>query len=266
MNLTIIGYGHMGSAIIEGAIKAGRLYQADVTVCEKSEKCAEKASKAGLRVTADAKKAVDNAEAVILAIKPSNLAELADEIGMFPQKAVLVSICAGKQIETLSNLFKTDKIIRVMPNTPALVGEGMTAICRSKGVSDNELSDILTIFESVGRTEILREELFDAVTAVSGSGPAYVYAFIDALKSYAEESGMTQRQAKIFAAQTVLGSAKMALLSDDSPRTLKEHICTPGGTTVEAVKILDERGFDGIIREAAKACEEKSKKISRGEA
>ncbi len=266
MKLAIIGYGHMGSAIIEGAVGAGCLKKEDVTVCEKSESCAASAKRLGLCVAANAKDAVKGAECVIIAVKPSNLEELSSELrGAVSKSAVLVSICAGKRIETLAELFGTDKIIRVMPNTPALVGEGMSAICHGKGVGGGELSAVKGIFESFGRAEILDEGLFDVVTAVSGSGPAYVYAFIDALKEYAEQSGMTEKQATTFAAQTVLGSAKMVLSGDESPKTLKEHICTPGGTTVEAVKVLDGRGFGDIIRDAAKACEEKSARISRGE-
>lgn len=267
MQLAIFGYGHMGSAIIEGALRAGCLKPSEVTVCEKTESAAKKAAASGLRVTASAKEAAKGAQYVIAAVKPSNLPELANELdGVLDKDAIIVSICAGKSIETVSGLFKTQKIIRVMPNAPALVGEGMSAICCEKDVPQNALDDVCIIFKSFGRAEILPEKLFDVVTAVSGSGPAYVYSFIDGLKTYAEENGMTPKQAKIFAAQTVLGSAKMVLSSDDSPRELKERICTPGGTTVEAVKVLDAGGFEGIIKDAAKACEEKSAKIGRGEA
>lgn len=261
--LAIIGFGHMGSAIIEGALGAGVVKPADVAVADASAVNLGRAEALGVKAVSDNCEAVKGAEAVIIAVKPNNLAELAAEIRECVKGAVIVSICAGKRIETLRELFGKDaKIIRVMPNTPALAGEGMAALCRSENVSDGELEYVLGIFRSFGKAEILKEELFDTVTAVSGSGPAYVYAFIDGLMKYAVESGMTPEQAKIFAAQTVLGSAKLALMSEESPQKLKENVCSPGGTTIEAVKVLDERGFEEIIRDAAKACEEKSRKLA----
>lgn len=261
--LAIIGFGHMGSAIIEGALGAGVVKPADVAVADASAENLSRAKALGVKAVSDNREAVKDAETVIIAVKPNNLSELAAEIRESVKGAVIVSICAGKRIETLRELFGKDaKIIRVMPNTPALAGEGMAALCRSENVSDGEMEYVLGIFRSFGRAEMLKEELFDTVTAVSGSGPAYVYAFIDGLMKYAIESGMTPEQAKIFAAQTVLGSAKLALMSEESPQKLKENVCSPGGTTIEAVKVLDERGFEEIIRDAAKACEEKSRKLA----
>ncbi len=261
--LVIIGFGHMGSAIAAGAIGAGVVKAADVTVADALEENLGRAKALGVNTCKDNRKAVSGADTVIIAVKPNNLAALAGEICESVKGAVIVSICAGKRIETLKELFgESAKIIRVMPNTPALAGEGMAALCRSENVSDGEMEYVLGIFRSFGRAEMLGEELFDAVTAVSGSGPAYVYAFIDALMKYAAESGMTYEQAKIFSAQTVLGAAKLALMSKDSPQKLKENVCSPGGTTIEAVKVLDERGFEDIIRDAAKACEEKSRKLA----
>ncbi len=261
--LTIIGFGHMGSAIIAGALSVGVLKASDVTVSDASEENLNRAAALGVNTCAENREAVKGADTVIIAVKPNNLAGLASDIRDCIGGAVIVSICAGKRIETLSELFgKGAKIIRVMPNTPALAGEGMAALCRSENVDDGELNYVLGIFRSFGRAEILREELFDVVTAVSGSGPAYVYAFIDGLMKYAIESGMTYGQAKVFAAQTVLGSAKLALMSDESPQKLKENVCSPGGTTIEAVKVLDGRGFEEIIQDAAKACEEKSRALA----
>ena len=151
-----------------------------------------------------------------------------------------------------------------MPNTPALVGEGMSAVCGNERVGSDDLEMILKLFRSFGRAEVVPEELFDCVTAVSGSGPAYVYKFIIALKSYAQGCGMTEEQAQVFAAQTVLGSAKMVLAGGEQPEALLKNICTPNGTTVEAVKVLDERSFGDIIRDAAAACERRSKELGRG--
>lgn len=264
MKLSIIGFGHMGSAIIAGAIGSGVLTPKDVTVSDKSSENLKKAEVLDVAVTADNVEAVKDTDAVILAVKPNNLLDLADEIrGALPSSAVLISICAGKRLDTLSEMFgKEAKIIRVMPNTPALVGEGMSALCCNENVTADELTAICKVFESFGRAEVVNECLFDTVTAVSGSGPAYVYAFIDALMKYAVENGMTPEQGKIFAAQTVLGAAKMTLSSEESPQKLKENVCSPGGTTIEAIKVLDDRRFEDIIKAAAKACEEKSRKMA----
>lgn len=265
MKLSIIGFGHMGSAIIAGAVKAGVISASEVTVAEKAEGNAEKASRLGVSVTTDNIAAVSGSGIVIVAVRPADLENLAKEIsGSIPKDAVIVSICAGKRFETLGEFFGKDaKIIRVMPNTPALVGEGMAALCKNDNVSDVELCSVLSIFRSFGRAEVMPEELFDVVTAVSGSGPAYVYSFINALKSYAEDSGMTPEQATVFAAQTTLGAAKMVLSSDESPKKLKSNVCVPNGTTIEAVNVLDKNNFEDIIKDAAKACEKRSAELAK---
>lgn len=260
MKLSIIGFGHMGSAIISGGLSSGVLAADDVTVWDKLPAAAEKARSLGVKVSKSCAESLNNAEVIIIAVKPADLETLAEEIsGSIPKNAVIASICAGKHLDTLSRLFGADKkIVRIMPNTPALVGEGMSGICGNSKVSDDDFAKILELFRSFGRAELLPEELFDCVTAVSGSGPAYVYQFIIALINYAQSRGMTYEQAKAFAAQTVLGSAKMVLCSSEQPEQLLKNLCTPNGTTIEAIKVLDERGFSSIISDAASACEARS--------
>ena len=264
MKLTIIGFGHMGSAIIAGAVKAGAIDARNVTVSEKSTETAEKAKRLGVNVTADNISAVSDSNVIIVAVRPADLESLAQEIkNSIHKDAVIVSIVAGKRHETLSEFFGSDKkIVRVMPNTPSLVGEGMAAVCGNSNVDEDELSPVLTIFRSFGKAEVMPEELFDCVTAVSGSGPAYVYSFINALKSYAEDCGMTPEQATVFAAQTALGAAKMVLSSDETPEKLKQNVCVPKGTTIEAVNVLDANRFEDIIKDAAKACEKRSRELA----
>ena len=259
--LSIIGYGHMGAAIIEGAVGAGVLNKSDVTVSEMNPAAKGSAEAFGLKTVSSPAEAAASADILLLAVKPGNLEDLSKEIaGAIPKGAVVVSICAGKKLSFLTPLFG-EKVIRVMPNTPALVGEGMSALCKSEAVSEAELGEVVKIFSGFGKARILDEKLFDAVTAVSGSGPAYVYAFITALAKYAVEAGMTPEDAELFAAQTTLGAAKLALNSDQPVDVLKRNICTPGGTTVEAVKVLDARGFEDILIDAAKACAKRSAEI-----
>ena len=264
MKLSIIGFGHMGSAIIAGAVKSGTLAASDVTVSEKNAENAEKARRLGVNVTDDNIAAVSGKDMVIAAVRPADLENLAKEIkDSISADTVIVSIVAGKRLETLGEFFGSDKkIVRVMPNTPALVGEGMASVCGNCNVSENELNPVLNVFRSFGKAEVMPEELFDCVTAVSGSGPAYVYSFINALKSYAEDCGMNPEQATVFAAQTALGAAKMVLTVDETPEKLKQNVCVPKGTTIEAINVLDGHGFEDIIKEAARACEKRSRELA----
>ena len=263
MKITVIGFGHMGSAIVEGAVKTGVLKKEDITVSDKLEALVKSAEALGVRTVSECREAVKGADIVILAVRPADLADTCAQIKENLGNAAVVSICAGKKIKTIEDLLGGGKIIRVMPNTPALVGEGMSAICKNSGCDDKTVSEVLEIFRSFGNAEITPEELSDAVTAVSGSGPAYVYSFIIGLRDYAISAGMSEETATEFAAQTVLGSAKMVIESGTPVDQLKRNICTPNGTTVEAVKVLDERGFEGIISDAAKACEKRSRELGK---
>lgn len=153
------------------------------------------------------------------------------------------------------------KITRTMPNTPAMVGEGMTAACPNEHMTEEEIAYVKTILESFSRVEIVPEKLMDAVTAVSGSSPAYVYMMIEAMADAAVSGGMPRPQAYKFAAQAVLGSAKMVLETGKHPGELKDMVCSPAGTTIEAVRTLEELGFRSSIIEAMKVCEEVSKSM-----
>ena len=146
-----------------------------------------------------------------------------------------------------------------MPNTPALVGEGMTGVCCNEEVSDAEMQDVLKILESCGKAEMLPERLIDVVVSVSGSSPAYVFMFIEAMADEAVAAGMPRKQAYEFAAQSVLGSAKMVLETGKHPGELKDMVCSPGGTTIQAVKVLEEKGMRAAVMDAMDACIEKSK-------
>ena len=256
----IIGLGNMGGAILSGVVSGGILPAENITGADKSEACRAKAEKLGVRAIPDASEAVSDADLVILAVKPQSLEALMAEIGSVKKSAVIVSILAGKKISTLEGCFGSDaKIVRVMPNTPALVGVGMSGISGNGNVSDEELETVVGIFSSFGKTAVVDESLMDIVTGISGSGPAYVYMFIDALIKAGVGDGMDEAAAKLFAAQTVKGAAEMVLQSDVSPEQLKINVCSPGGTTIEAVKVLEEQGFEDIVVQAVKACEEKSK-------
>ena len=153
------------------------------------------------------------------------------------------------------------KIIRTMPNTPALVGEGITAVCPNDNISTEELQSVCKILESFGRAEVIQESMMDAVIAVSGSSPAYVFLFIEAMADAAVAEGMPRATAYQFAAQSVLGSARMVLETGKHPGELKDMVCSPAGTTIEAVRVLEREGLRGSVMECMRACADKSRNM-----
>jgi pyrroline-5-carboxylate reductase len=187
---------------------------------------------------------------------------IADIMDSVDENKVIVSIAAGKTINWMASEFeKPTKIIRVMPNTPALVGEGCSAVCRNDLVSDSDFHFVIELLESFGKAYTVPETLMDVVVGVSGSSPAYVFLFIEAMADAAVAGGMPRKQAYEFAAQSVLGSAKMVLETGKHPGELKDMVCSPAGTTIEAVRVLEEEGFRGTVMDAVTACIDKSKSL-----
>ena len=216
----------------------------------------------GIRTTLDNKE-VAKAEIVILAIKPiyceGVIREIRDQIG---ENQIVVTIVAGRSLQWLSDTFgKPVKLIRTMPNTPALVGEAITALCPGELVTDEELEEVCSLFRGFGKAEVVGEHLMDAVVAVSGSSPAYVFMFIEAMADAAVAEGMPRVQAYQFAAQSVLGSAKMVLETGKHPGELKDMVCSPAGTTIAGVCKLEEKGFRSSVMECMKACADKSRNM-----
>lgn len=265
MKLGFIGSGNMGSAIIGGIIKNNIVTPDDILVSDLSESALNKVKdEYGVNVT-DSNKEAAKSDILFLCIKPQFLYNVIDEItSVVSENTVIVSIVAGQSIENIVKAFgKNIKLVRVMPNTPALVGSGMAALTPNENISESEVDMIFKIFNSFGRGEVVAESLMDAVTAVSGSSPAYVFMMIEAMADAAVAGGMPRNQAYIFAAQAVLGSAKMVLETGKHPGELKDMVCSPAGTTIEAVSVLEETGFRNSIIKAMKACIEKSKELGK---
>lgn len=263
MKLGVIGVGNMGGAIIRGCVSAG-FNPADITVCgHHPEHLKEMAEQLGISVSASAESLTAASDIVLVAVKPKNVAEVLYDIEpAFTEKKILVSIVAGRTIESLSASCTTARrIIRAMPNTPALVGSGMTALSRSEYVTDEEYSEVENIFSGIGMVQEVPESLMDAVTGLSGSGPAYVYMFIEALADGGVLNGLPRNQAVQLAAQTVYGSARMVLETGGHPAELKDAVCSPGGTTIEGVRELEAGGFRSTVIEAVTAASEKSKEL-----
>ncbi|MBR4706859.1 MAG: pyrroline-5-carboxylate reductase [Pseudobutyrivibrio sp.] len=264
MKIGFIGTGNMGSAMMGGIISSGIVPPEDVMASDIFQAALDRVSEQlGVATSTNNRDVVEFADVIFLAIKPQFLVHALEGIkDMDFTDKLVVSIVAGQSLERLSELFgKKLKLIRVMPNTPALVGEGMSALSPNDLVSDEEAADVLKLFESFGKAEIVPERLQDAVVGISGSSPAYVYMFIEALADGAVAEGMPRAQAYKFAAQAVLGSAKMVLETGEHPGVLKDAVCSPGGTTIEAVATLEALGFRNAVIEAERVCIDKSREL-----
>ena len=271
MKITFIGLGNMATAMIGGILgqDAPLAGKNDISGADPSAAAREKATACfGISVYADNSAAVSAADIIILAIKPQYAAAVLEEIrDHIPAQALILSIMAGKSmywiIDTLTKSVNhaAPKIIRAMPNLPALVGAGMSGVCRNDRVSDTEMALALRLLSGFGQAEEIPESLIDAVVGVSGSSPAYVFIFIEALADAAVAAGMPRDQALRFAAQAVLGSARTVLETGKHPAELKDMVCSPGGTTIEAVRALEEKGFRAAVLAAAHAAVEKSRRL-----
>ncbi len=257
-----IGAGNMGGAIVGGIADKGLF--GEILVYDKNPAAADALAKK-YSVTAAALDKAAGADVVLLAVKPNVLYSVLAEIaGLLKPDATVVSIAAGQAIEKIeAALPERTKIMRVMPNTPALVGEGMSALSPNNALAEDAaaVDEVTAIFTSLGKAEIVAESLMDAVTGVSGSSPAYVFMFIEALADAAVKAGMPRDKSYTFAAQSVLGSAKMVLETGLHPAALKDMVCSPGGTTIEAVKALEENGLRNAVMSAVDACVKKSRSL-----
>lgn len=257
LKLGFIGCGNMGKAMLSGVLESGKCVKADVLVSAKTEATREKIkSQFDIKVTADNKEVAEFADVLFLAVKPQYYAEVIDQIkDVVRDDTIVISIAPGKSLEWFDQAFgKQLKVIRTMPNTPAMVKEGMMGMCPNELVTDEETALVKDICDGFSETEIITENLMDVVTAVSGSSPAYVFMFIEAMADAAVAGGMPRQQAYKFAAQAVMGSAKMVLETGKHPGELKDMVCSPAGTTIQAVRVLEEKGMRSAVIEAMMKC------------
>ena len=264
MKLGFIGCGDMGKAMLGGILKNQILEPGDVCVSALHQNTLDEIHKTyQVDVTLDNREVAKAADILILAVKPQYYGEVIEEIrDVMKKDAVFVSIAPGKRMEWFYEQFgRKPKIVRCMPNTPALVGEGMTGVCCNELVSQSEKEEVLRILQGFGHAEEVTEPLMDVVVSVSGSAPAYVFLFIEAMADAAVADGMPRAQAYRFASQAVLGSARMVLETGRHPGELKDMVCSPGGTTIEAVRVLEAKGMRSAVIEAMKACCQKGKEV-----
>ncbi len=259
MRFGIIGAGNMANAIISGILKKEILPKEEIICSSPTEDVRKKIEeKYGVLTTPSNLEVVHRAGIVLLAVKPQVaeqvIAEIRDDV---QNEQVVISIIAGKTIEWFEQKFERPiKLIRTMPNTPALVGEGMTGVCPSKHITGGELVQAMQILNAFGKAEVVPESLMNAVCAVSASSPAYVFMMIEAMADGAVHLGMPRDKAYRFAAQAVMGSAKMVLETGLHPAELKDRVTSPGGTTIEGVRVLEDAGFRSAIIEAMDASAE----------
>lgn len=261
MTVGFIGCGNMAQAMIKGIVATGDVSPEEVWASDMAEPVLEKASQTiGIQTTADNCQVASQADVLVLAVKPQFYYTVINQIKTFVEEETLVvSIAPGQSLDKLGQAFgRPVKLIRTMPNTPALVGAGMTAMCYNDQVSADEAQRVSRLLAGCGRVEQVAEYMMDAVVAVSGSSPAYVFMMIEAMADAAVLKGMARQTAYTFAAQAVYGSAKMVLETMKHPAELKDMVCSPAGTTIEAVKVLETEGFRQSIIKAMVACADRS--------
>lgn len=252
-----IGMGNMGTAMIKGLLSHGFTAEELLFTDADKEKGRKTEQEIGVTYAESNRECAEKVKYLVLAVKPQYYEPVLQEIQPIIRKEqVIISIAPGKTIAYLKErLGGETRIVRAMPNTPALLGEGMTGVCFDEGdFSAEEKEIICRFFCSFGKMEVVEERLIDAVVCASGSSPAYVYMFIEALADSAVKYGLPRDKAYTMVAQTVLGSAKMVLETGKHPGELKDMVCSPGGTTIAAVEALEEWGLRNALMKATDAC------------
>ena len=261
----LVGAGKMGEALIKGLLSSGRTLP--IIACDRDrERLGYIASTYGVKVYPKASDIAEKADVIILAVKPQDVEEALE--GMkeaLTEDKLLVSIAAGVTIDHISyHLLHPCSVVRVMPNTPALVMEGVSAICPAKGTPPERVEEVVRIFSVLGKTVMVeREELMDAVTGLSGSGPAFVFLFLEALTDGGVKMGLKRETARLLALQTVLGASKLALETGKHFAELRDMVTSPGGTTIAGLSLMEEKGLRGIVMGAVEKATRRSIELSR---
>ena len=265
MKIGFIGCGNMASAIINGITAKGKVNGSDIVAYDIYAAAAENISKmCGAEIASSEEMVAKKADIVFLAVKPNVLSDVLKKISsaVAENKPLVVSIAAGKTIEFLSKPLENDaRIIRVMPNINAKVGEAICAYCFNSNVTDADKQSVEELLDGIGKVMCLDESAFPLFGVLGGCAPAYAYMFIDALARAGVKNGMKKADALKIAAQTVYGSAKMILESDEHPWSLIDSVCSPGGTTIEGVVSLQSDGFEKAVFNAVDKSLDKDKKL-----
>ncbi|MEO8706837.1 MAG: pyrroline-5-carboxylate reductase [Kofleriaceae bacterium] len=263
----IVGAGNMAEALIRGLVRGGHVDAERILAsAPRRERLDELRGAYGIGVTLDNREVARASELCILATKPQILDKVLREIGdQIRPGTLVISIAAGVDTETIEAALSDGvRVVRAMPNTPALVGAGATAISAGRQASDLDLATARAVFDAVGMTVVLDEIHLDAVTGLSGSGPAYVFLILEALADAGVKVGLSRRNAQRLAAQTVMGSAKMLLETDEHPGKLKDMVTSPGGTAIAGLHTLEEGGLRTTLINAVETATKRARELGRG--
>lgn len=267
--LGFIGGGRMAEALIQGVLDSSLLGANQILVVDPSNERRDLLQKDyGVDVYEDSSSVWQECDVVILAVKPQVVADLLKEVkDQVNEKHLIISIAAGIPLDTLEKGLsgRGCRIIRVMPNTPAIVQQSASALSPGEGVTEDDMVTAKSIFDAVGTSVVLDESLLDAVTGLSGSGPAYVFSFIEAMVDAGLKVGLSRPIAESLVLQTVLGSVKLAIDSKDHPAQLRAMVTSPGGTTIAGLHELEKAGFRGIIMDAVEAATRRSQELGKND-
>lgn len=262
--LGVIGCGFMAKSILRGAVLSDFVRPGKIIVSDVKMEALDSVSELGVNITDDNKFLAQNSEFLVFAVKPQNFSEVIQSLeGYRPEK--VISIMAGVRKNTIKNSFGISmvKVARCMPNLPCSIGSGVIGVDMSDFNRNSDDTDFITnLFNCLGTVVSIDESKMDAVTGISGSGPAYVFMFIDSLVDAGVKQGLTRDEAKVLATQTVLGAAEMVQRDENSIPELIKQVCSKGGTTIEAVKTFEEKGFGDIIGQAVENCVKRAKELS----
>lgn len=264
VKIGFIGLGNMAGAMIGGFLKEQVVQKSEILGFDLQKELRDKRSEEyGIQICENNVEVAQQSEILFLAVKPQYYEVVITQIREFVrEQTIIVTIAPGKTTKWVEEQFqKTVKVIRCMPNTPALVLEGCTGVCKNAKVESSEFESVLKLLSCFGLAKEVEEHLMNTVVGVSGSAPAYGFILIEAMADAAVLYGMPRAMAYEFAAQAILGSAKMVLETKKHPGELKDMVCSPGGTTIEAVKVLEREGFRSAMIEAMSVCIEKSQKM-----
>ena len=258
--LGFIGVGNMGEAVLKGVISSQKVAKENIFIKNSSSDSTEKvAERNGVQAANSSKDLVKECDVVFLGVKPYLVASVLEEIKVELEGKIVISMAAAVEIKDIESIVPSAKVVRIMPNTPVEVGAGVVSV--GHNIESTEVEYVLSLFSSLGLSEVIAEKDMAGLTALSGSGPAYGYLFIEALADGAVLNGLRRETAYRLAAHTVIGAAKMVLETGEHPGKLKDNVCSPSGSTIEAVRILEEKNFRSAVIECEKACFEKLKEM-----
>ncbi len=264
--ITFLGAGNMAEALVKGLLRAKVAAPQEVLCADRrGERGPELTERYGVRFTADNLAATREGDIVVLSVKPQVMNKLLDEVGpAIDERKLVISIAAGVPLEAIERKVGHGvRIVRAMPNTPALVGAGATAISRGEHATDADLAQAKALFDAVGKTAVVDEPLLDAVTGLSGSGPAYIFLVIEALSDAGVKMGLDRRTAQDLSAQTVLGSAKLLLETGEHPGKLKDQVTSPGGTAIAGLHTLEAGGLRTTLINAVEVATKRAHELGR---